>query len=100
MDTPMAMPIADTRRAGAIDSGGMRAGGNTPAKRRLPLPCDGDFAVAGRSGFGFAGVPRAGGTMPPRSVRTADSFGWAMGWGKGVACGLAQPDSSAVMPSS
>ena len=81
MDTPTAMPIADTRRAGAIDSGGIRAGGSTPAKRRLPLRCDAGFAVASRSGCGFADVPRAG-TTASRSVRTADSFGWATGWGK------------------
>ena len=84
METPIAMPIADTRRTGAIDSGGIRAGGSTPANRKLPLLCTADLAAAGRSGCGFDGTRRAGGTPPSRSFRTVDSFGWATGWGKGV----------------
>ena len=36
-ETPIAMPIVDTRRAGASASGGMRAGGSAPATARWAL---------------------------------------------------------------
>jgi len=85
------MPIADIRRTGASDSGGMRAGGRTPANLRFPFR--GDAGAVPAEGFGSGrstrDCPGAGtatrraGRMSSRSVRTADNFGCATRCDKG-----------------
>ena len=90
-DTPIAMPIADMRRTGASDSGGMRAGGRTPANLRFPFRGDAGAVPAGGFGSGRStrDCPGAGtatrraGRMSSRSVRTADNFGCATRCDKG-----------------
>ena len=71
-DTPIATLMADTSRAGAIDSGGMRAGGSAPATesravRGLP-------ATFPPGAGGAIAAPCAGGA-PARTATSAGAAG-------------------------
>ncbi len=72
-DTPIATLIADTRRAGAIDSGGMRAGGNAPAtESRAVRGATVTFAPC--AGGAVTREPCAGGA-PARTATSAGAAG-------------------------
>jgi len=72
-DTPIATLMADTRRAGAIDSGGMRAGGSAPATESRAVRGVAATFPPGAGGA-IALAPCAGGA-PARTATSAGAAG-------------------------